>query len=371
MSQVNKLYEQEVRDKRILHCPENLGNNAKRLAQIERSQGAKSWSVSLRKEAFGFEADQTLVPSSSFILGELARWRLLWIALSQYDIIHFNNGKTIMPHRLPFHSVKKRTNSVIACFYYLYSLILEGKDLWLLKLFNKTIYFTFQGSDARFSSHYTNLHSPEVLNGINTDYLSSVADSFKKKRIERAKKYANKIFAMNPDLLKNLGSKCEFLPYYNVDVNKISAHPILQDDAIHIVHAPSKKDIKGTKYIVKAIGQLQKTHTIKFTLVEGLSNEEAQKIYDTADILIDQLLVGWYGGVAVELMARGVPVVCFLHENDFEQIDEVFINELPIINSSVDSIYDDLQALLTRPKAELQELGNSSRRFIEKYHHIC
>ena len=368
MSQSNKIYGHEIKNKRILHCPENLGNNAKRLAEIERSQGAKSWSISLRKESFGFEADQTLVKSGSFIIGELARWRLLWIALRQYDIIHFNNGKTIMPHRLPFSSVRKRTNSIVACIYYLYALIFEGKDLWLLRLFNKTIYFTFQGSDARFSNHYKILHSPNVLQHINTDYLSPIADGFKKNRINRAKKYAKKMFAMNPDLLKNLGDKCEFLPYFNVDVGAIAIHSIFQNKEIHIVHAPSKKDIKGTKHIVEAIRQLQKSYSIKFTLVEGLSNKEALTIYDTADILIDQLLVGWYGGVAVELMARGVPVVCFLNQHGYERLDQDLINELPIVNTSVDTIFDDLQALIRRPKESIRDLGTASRQFVEKYH---
>lgn len=367
---VDNIYGRSVKGERILHCPENVGNNARRLAEIERSQGAISWSISLRKEAFGFQADQTLVPSGSFMRGELARWKLLWIALSQYEIIHFNNGKTIMPHRLPFKSLKKRSNLFIASFYYLYSLIFEGKDLYLLKLFSKKIYFTFQGSDARYSSHFNEIHSSDVLSGLNADYLSPAADRFKKKRIKRARRCANKIFCLNPDLLKNLGSDAKFIPYYNVDISSITAQSIFQNKSIHIVHAPSKKDIKGTKYIVEAIKQLQKKHNIKFTLIEGLTNKEAQKIYDTADLLIDQLIVGWYGGVAVELMARGVPVICFLNEKDLEQIDKEFINDLPVIKSNIKTITQDLHELILRPSKELESIGVLSRKFVLKHHEI-
>ena len=113
---------------------------------------------------------------------------------------------------------------------------------------------------------------------------------------------------------------------------------------------------------------MQKNYPIKFTLVEGLSNSEAQKVYDSADILIDQLIVGWYGGVAVELMARGVPVMCYLNKDDLTVVGQQFSHDLPIINTSIDSIYDDLEKTLILPSKELRNLGVLSRHFVEKYH---
>jgi len=364
------MYGFDIANKRILHCPDNLGNNARRLAERERSQGAKSWSIALNKDVYGFNADQTLVNSQSFIKGELARWRLLWIALTQYEIIHFNNGKTIMPIRLPFSSVKRRSNRFVACFYHIYAMLLEGKDLWLLKLFGKKIYFTYQGSDARFSSHYIKFHSPEILENLNPDYLSKTADSYKLTRIKRVKKVAEKLFCLNPDLLKNLGTNAQFMYYVNVDIENIKPHPILQKKQIHIVHAPSKKDVKGTKYIEKAIANIKNDHDIKFTLVSGLSNQEAQKIYNTADIFIDQLIVGWYGGAAVELMARGVPTLCFLDEDSLAFVSKENLDELAIIQTSVASIENDLLTLLSKPNSELQNLGKRSRLFVQKYHSV-
>ena len=363
------MYGFEIRGKRILHCPDNLGNNARRLAEIERSKGSRSWSISLTESAYGFKADQTLSQTGSFWKSELARWRLLWIALTQYEIIHFNNGKTIMPHRLPFQSVKSRSNFLLACFYSIYSFFLEGKDLWLLKLFNKKIFFTYQGSDARLSSHYAKFHPPEVLEHLNPDYLSTTADAFKLKRIKRAKRVAEKIFCLNPDLLKNLLPNAEFIPYFNVDIKKIEPHSILQDQQIHIVHAPSKKDVKGTKYIEQAIATIKLKYDIKFTLVSGVSNQEAQKIYDTADIFIDQLIVGWYGGVAVELMARGVPTLCFLDNDSKSHVGKFFLGDLPIIETNINSIKKDVIDVITRPESELKGIGFLSREFVQKYHY--
>ena len=352
---------------RILHCPENLGNNAKRLSDHEKKLGFNSWSISLRKEAYGFEADQTLVKSGSFILGELARWRLLWIAVLNYDIIHFNNGKTIMPHRVPFSSVRNRTNALIALLYSIYSLIFEGLDLWILKAFGKTIYFTYQGSDARYSTHYTNLHDDQVLASLNKDYLSASADRYKQKRIKRSEKYADAIYCLNPDLLRNFSSKASFVPYYNIDVTEVEPHDVFTNETIHIVHAPSKRDIKGTKYILKAVEDIQKTDSrIRFTLVENLSNSDAQKVYNTADLFIDQLIVGWYGGVSVELMARGVPVMCFMEDTsdiaNFKQF------KTTILNTSIAMLERDLRELLASPLKDLNTWGKSSREFAINHH---
>lgn len=355
---------------RILHCPENLGNNAKRLSDFEKSLGIKSWSISLRKEAFGFEADQTLVKSGSFVFGEFARWRLLWIAISKYDVIHFNNGKTIMPQRVPFVSVRRRSNTFIAGLYSIYAWVFEGKDLFILKFFGKKIYFTYQGSDARLSSHYTKLHPREVLDGLNPDYLAPKSDRYKLRRIVRTELYADAIYCLNPDLLRNFSQKARFVPYYNVDLNQITPHSIFMNSTVHIVHAPSKRDIKGSKYIIKAIEKItQENSRIRFTLVEGMSNSDAQKIYDTADLFIDQLIVGWYGGVAVELMARGVPVMCFLEDtSDLVQLKS-FGALLPIISTSIPTIENDLRALLARKDSEIRLLGQSGYEFT-KIHHI-
>lgn len=352
-----------------MHCPENLGNNAKRLSDYEKSLGFKSFSISLRKESFGFEADQTLVKSGSFALGELARWKLLLLAISNYDVIHFNNGKTIMPHRIPFESIRKRTNIFTALLYTPYAWLLEGKDIFLLKLMGKRLYFTFQGSDARLSTHYTALHPTKVLAKLNPDYISARADAYKTKRIARAEKHADKIYCLNPDLLRNFSSKAKFRPYYNVDTHEVAPHNIFENDTIHIVHAPSKRDIKGTSYILEAVNNICLTQkNIRFTLVENLSNKDAQKVYDTADLFIDQLIVGWYGGVSVELLARGVPVICFLADTSNLPQAKNLTTTLPIFNSSIDTIQTDLENILKRPKNELKTWGKSGIGFVQQFH---
>ncbi len=73
---------------------------------------------------------------------------------------------------------------------------------------------------------------------------------------------------------------------------------------------------------------------LDFRLVEGLRHEEAVRAYEQADILVDQLLVGWYGGVAVEFMALGKPVVCFLADEWTDRYAPAeLMAELPIVRA--------------------------------------
>jgi glycosyltransferase involved in cell wall biosynthesis len=102
--------------------------------------------------------------------------------------------------------------------------------------------------------------------------------------------------------------------------------------------------------------------------VEGLANAEAKKLYQQADLLIDQLLIGWYGGLAVELMALGKPVICYLREDDLKFIPNAMREELPIINAEPGTIYTVLKEWLTTRRQELPEWGRRSRCYVEQWH---
>ena len=59
----------------------------------------------------------------------------------------------------------------------------------------------------------------------------------------------------------------------------------------------SESTNKGTEYVLDAVEKLKKDLPISW-LVQNLPHEEALKKYASADVLIDQFLFGWYGGVA-------------------------------------------------------------------------
>jgi glycosyltransferase involved in cell wall biosynthesis len=85
-------------------------------------------------------------------------------------------------------------------------------------------------------------------------------------------------------------------------------------------------------------------------------------------LLIDQLLVGWYGGLAVECMALGKPVVCYIREEDLKFIPARMRRDLPIIQATPATLYTVLKAWLTVRQDELRQAGHQGRMYVEQWH---
>ena len=98
-----------------------------------------------------------------------------------------------------------------------------------------------------------------------------------------------------------------------------------------------------------------------------MSHEEAMRAYRDADIAIDQILFGWYGGFSVEVMAMGKPVLCYLREEDFGNVPPAMIADLPIRNIRPDSLAQDIGAVLDQ-RAKWPEWSTQARRYVEKWH---
>jgi glycosyltransferase involved in cell wall biosynthesis len=104
---------------------------------------------------------------------------------------------------------------------------------------------------------------------------------------------------------------------------------------------------------------------VRLDLVEGVPRDEALARFAAADVIVDQLRIGWYGGLAVEAMALGRPVLAAIKEDD--PADNPFGAELPIVRTSPQTLRDDLRELLgDRERREL--LGAHGRAFVERRH---
>ena len=100
-----------------------------------------------------------------------------------------------------------------------------------------------------------------------------------------------------------------------------------------------------------------------------MPHADAVRAYAQADILVDQLLVGWYGGIAVEFMALGKPVVCFVAEEWTDRYAPAgMMADLPIVRAGPESLAGVLRGSSSRPRAELAELGRCGRAFVERWH---
>ncbi len=351
---------------RVLHCPGTVAGNPQRLARAERELGLDSWAVSFSSNPFGYETDEVIWrDGDNVIMRDAKRLKLLWRALRNFHIIHFNAGQSIMVHR--FAENETIHKSLIRKAYCLFDLW----DLPLLKMAAKGIVVTYQGDDARQGNFCLANFEINPASEVEHGYYSAKSDSHKRFCINKFAKYADRIFALNPDLLSVLPPYAQFLPYSHIDLR--DWRPVnnenLDPKVPVILHAPSHRGVKGTKYILDAISRLKREGVpLELRLVEGISHAEARRIYESADLLIDQLLCGWYGGLAVELMALGKPVICYIREGDLKFIPEQMRKDLPIINVTPTTIHEVLKEWLTFRRHELPEIGRRGRAYVERWH---
>jgi glycosyltransferase involved in cell wall biosynthesis len=349
-----------------------VGGNPQELAREERRLGLESHALAFEESPFHYATDEVLWrKDDSRLRREWKRWHLLWRAWHEFDIIHFNFGATIMPQHLRRRPVTSGWRRYLSGVAVLYTRLVEMLDVSLLKRAGKGIVVTYQGDDARQGDycrrHFAITHAREVEPG----YFTPDSDAQKRRRIERFDRYADRIYALNPDLLRVLPARARFLPYCTIDLAQCAPVPPRTGagQRLRVLHAPSHRGVKGTHYIQAAVERLhQEGVAFEFLLVEGLSNADARRLYGQADLLVDQLLAGWYGGLAVELMALGKPVICYLREEDLHFLPPEMRRALPIIQATPATIYEVLKEWLTTRRGELARWGQRSRAYVERWH---
>jgi glycosyltransferase involved in cell wall biosynthesis len=348
-----------------------VGGNPAGLAAAERELGLDSRTIVFKGSPYAYPVDEVLwADGDRARTKELRRWRLLGRAFREFDVIHFNFGSTIAPQRVardrPGTDAGTRLRDRV---FHAYSAAFEQLDLPLLARSGKAIFVTFQGDDARQGDVATALGSIAPLEAAPAHYTPG-SDADKRRRIARFDRYAAGIYALNPDLLHFLPARASFVPYAHVDP-RVWEPPERSGGPQRplVLHAPTNREIKGTRFVVDAVSRLRADGVdFDFQLVEGLPHAEARALYRRADLVVDQLLVGWYGGLAVELMALERPVVAYLRESDLGWLPPEMRAEIPIVSATPETIHEVLNELLTSRRGELAELGRRGRAYVERWH---
>jgi len=354
---------------RILHCAHLVGGQATSLAQAERALGAQSLAVSWQPSVFGYPADEILWPDGAGLATqEVARWRLLARAAQDFDVIHYNYGSPI----LNWGALDGRHRSMGMGLGGLYAQMNQWIELPFMKRMKKVIAVTYQGDDARQGDFSQQNFQYSIAQEVDEGYYSHVTNESKRQRIKTFSEHADLIYALNPDLLHVLPAHARFLPYAHIDLDDWRCAEVVSENTSErpvVIHAPSHRGAKGTKYILDAVKKLRSDGLkFDFRLVEGLTQIEARKLYEQADLVIDQLLAGWYGGFAVESMALGKPVICYLRRSDFVFLPVEMADELPLIEANPVSITSVLRDWLQRSSFQRRERGRKGRLFVEKWH---
>ena len=323
-----KMKENDAKQLHILHgMTEIAGQNSYAVLGL-REIGVDATSAVLMENPFAYKNDLILhvdrnnkkkLPSSVWKLG-----KFLIKALRKYNTFHFHFGNSIG----------------------------WNHELFLYRLFHKKIFYEFHGSDIRDIRKFCETSKMEYL-------PEQDIDEHTKKRNRKICKKADGIILHDDELIPVYGVPLR------VDIQQFTPeYPEEHPEKIRIVHAPSKRGIKGTQSILEAFDRLkEKYQNLEFVLVEGKTQAEAFEIYKTADIIVDQVFVGTYGVFSIECMAMGKPVVCYIDPRMWKS----YPAELPVVSADKDEVERRIEELILDGKRR-RELGMAGRSFVETYH---
>jgi hypothetical protein len=217
-----------------------------------------------------------------------------------------------------------------------------------------------------------------------SDYPVFIQDNYKKntveKNVKRWIKYADWIIA-----------GCDwvnYLPYWNtltlahfsVDMHKWfpvnnTTSPVIFDKnrPIKILHAPNHKAIKGTDFIENTINKLKnENYPIEYLRIQKVPNDELVKTVQSADIIIDQMIIGWYGIFALEAAACQKPVLIYISpelERLYVMSGLLEVDELPFIKIDHNNLKKILTNIINNPTI-IKESGEKSYKYVNT-HHSC
>ena len=355
---------------RVLHCPTDVGGNPQHLARMECEFGTQSVSVVCRPSRFCYNSDRILCGSNDgLIRREIRIWRFILSEADDFDVIHYNFGRPLIAHMPGENLLWPPSQAVRTLLGRPYRALFDLSDVALFKRAGKAIVVTYQGDDARQGDYCLSNYEITFAGEVGPDYYTTKSDAHKRRQIAKFSRYADRIFALNPDLLNVLPPVAEFLPYAIVDPRRWE--PIYPEPRarLRVLHAPSHRGVKGTRFLLEAVERLrQEGVAFDLELVENLPHAEARKRYTDADLVVDQLLAGWYGGFAVEAMALGKPVIAYLRESDLHVLPREMRAELPVIDATPATIYDVLKEWLTVRRHALRERGRAARAYVERWH---
>ena len=293
---------------RVTHCPVNIAGIPWENVQALRRKGVDARLVVFNRLRLHPEADLDLRRGGGFVRGQATQWRALLRLLPRTDVFHFYFGLTLVPKSLQFP---------------------------VLRALRKKSVFHYLGSDIRGK------RPDELAYGKRAG--AQIVGSF--------------------DALRWV-PEAEMIPP-GLDLRPFTPVPPSDRERPLVVHAPSNRTKKGTDHVIAACGRLD----VELDIVEGVPHDEARERYARADIAVDQLNAGWHGIFALEAMALGKPVLCYLKPDVVAQAERHYGTSVPLVRTSKETLADDLARLVESP-ARRREVGAASRAYVEQVHDI-
>lgn len=164
------------------------------------------------------------------------------------------------------------------------------------------------------------------------------------------------------------------LAHFTVDLESWKPGPTrTPSENLLVVHAPNHRTIKGTGYLEEAVKKLQAEGLpVELQILERVSREEVKTALARADLVVDQLVIGWYGLFALEAMALGIPVVVYLREDlkEFYRHTRLLDSSEPPVLEAGPATIEELLRQVLADRSLLEEKAARSRDYVARHHSI-
>ena len=238
------------------------------------------------------------------------------------------------------------------------SMDLQNRDLPLLRFLRRTVVMVFLGCDIRARDAVLPLGRPFATC---TDCTERCVAAEKQARARKAARYADLVLAQ-PEYAQYLSEYAYF--WFPLDIRQWT--PVRADNPRpRVVHAPSHTGIKGTKYVNRAIAQLRDEGVeFDFVVLHNRPHTEIREELERCDIVVDQLMAGWYGLLTLEAMALGKCVLTYI-SSDLERAHGVA--NVPVLSTNPATVVENLRQAIA-DAALRDRLGQAAREFVEAHH---
>ena len=281
-------------------------------------------------------------------------------SLFRYDVFHFFSGETILTYKL------------------------RRFEFRVYKLFGKRIIMHFVGSDVRNPQFlfWKNTNLMSFLNG-ERDFPRTL--KWQDELIKDSLEFADEILVSTPDLLAIIPSATYFPVLIDLEKfdREVSGFNSLQNEnstcePYKILHSPSNARVKGTLFIHQVLKNLKAEYKNDLeTIIPGDESLDSKKFYSVSrydlfsllkesDVMIDQLVIGWYGLQSLEALLCGNVVLCYIEDG----LEKYLYPECPILNVNAIDLQENLADLLKKRKRLSKYEMKENLEWVKKYHTI-
>ena len=255
-------------------------------------------------------------------------------------------------------------------------LIESGQGLWrgdagaqIAELRHAGIHvgLVFHGSDIRTPHRHAELEADSpFIDGwyAETDKLEKTTA----RNHELARTTGCPVYVSTPDLL-------DFLPdatWLPVVVDPAPwrdavTRPALERERPVVVHAPSRRALKGSEAIAPALRALEADGLIEYREVTGVPADEMPLLYGDADIVLDHFVMGGYGVAACEAMAARRVVLGHVADRHRALVRRAGDMDLPVVEARIGDIGEVIHGILA-DRETYRTVAGRGPEFVARMH---